>query len=182
MTVPVSAGLLVDVAGYFDALTAYRAGDPSPIVATFCAGTLAAITNATQLLAELEAIRGTWAGTIRARADSTGWRVADLLLRQPVLDTPTIARELGVPPQNAVRALEPLLAAGVITEFTGRRRGRNRTDGAARTAFHENGPPGLSAGGPSLGRNARSDQVRGRSPKTKSHRCQFPRKIDFPEN
>jgi predicted transcriptional regulator len=50
--------------------------------------------------------------------------VADLLLRQPVLDAATIAREVGVTPGNALRALEPLLAAGVVTEFTGRARHR----------------------------------------------------------
>ena len=32
VTVPISAGLLTDTASYFDALTAYRAGDPVPIV------------------------------------------------------------------------------------------------------------------------------------------------------
>ena len=32
VTVPVSAGLLHDISGYYDALTAYRAGDPDAIV------------------------------------------------------------------------------------------------------------------------------------------------------
>jgi Fic family protein len=62
--------------------------------------------------------------SVRARADSAAWRIADLLLRQPVLDSPTIARELSIPPQNAVRVLQPLLDAGVLSEFTGHRRNR----------------------------------------------------------
>ncbi len=124
VTVPVSAGLLVDVEGYFAALTAYRAGDPDPIVAAFTAGTLEAITNAGRLLDDVRAVRDGWRVTVRARADAATWRVADLLLRSPVLDSPTVARELGIPPQNAVRVLEPLLTAGVLTEFTGQKRNR----------------------------------------------------------
>ncbi len=124
VTVPVSAGLLTDVDGYFAALTAYRDGDPNPVVTAFTDGTLAALTNASALVAELRAIRAGWQDTVRARAGAGAWRVADLLVRQPVLDSPTVARELGVPVQNAVRVLAPLLEAGVLTEFTGRRRNR----------------------------------------------------------
>ena len=50
--------------------------------------------------------------------------MADLLLRQPVLDSPLVGRELGVPAQNAVRVLAPLVEAGVLTEFTGGARNR----------------------------------------------------------
>jgi hypothetical protein len=74
--------------------------------------------------AELRAIRAGWQDTVRARADAGAWRVADLLLRQPVLDSPLVSRELGVPPQNAVRVLAPLIEAGVLTEFTGQKRNR----------------------------------------------------------
>ncbi|MCW2583993.1 MAG: fic [Klenkia sp.] len=124
VTVPVSAGLLTDVEGYFSALTAYRAGDPDPVVSAFVDGTLAALANAGRLVEELRTIRTGWRETVRARADSAAWRVADLLVRQPVVDSPTIGRELGLPAQNAVRVLGPLVEAGVLTEFTGQKRNR----------------------------------------------------------
>lgn len=124
VTVPVSAGLLVDVDGYFRALTAYREGHVVPIIDAFARGALTALENASILVEELRAIRAGWADSVRARADSSAWRVADLLLRRPVLDAPTITAELGVPAQNTGRILEPLLVAGVLTEFTGRRRDR----------------------------------------------------------
>ena len=87
-------------------------------------GTIAALTNATALVAELPRDPAGWQDTVRARADAGTWRVADLLLRQPVLDSPLVGRELGVPPQNAVRVLAPLIEAGVLTEFTGQKRNR----------------------------------------------------------
>ncbi|WP_207798435.1 Fic family protein [Klenkia marina] len=124
VTVPVSAGLLIDVEGYFDALTAYRQGELDPVVQAFTRGTLAAITNATQLVEQLRAVRAGWDDVVRARSDAAAWRLADLLVRQPVVDAGVVVRELGVPPQNVLRAIAPLEHAGVVTEFTGRRRNR----------------------------------------------------------
>jgi Fic family protein len=124
VTVPVSAGLLTDVAGYFAALTAYRDGEPAPIVRSLATGALEAVVNGRHLVRDLHRVRARWDDLVVARRDATAWRVADLLLRQPVLDSATIARELGISPGNALRALDPLLTAGVVTEFSGRARNR----------------------------------------------------------
>lgn len=124
VTVPVSAGLLSEVDGYFAALTAYREGDIDPIVSALATGALSAVVNARQLVADLHQVRAHWDDVVLARRDSAAWRVADLLVRQPVLDAATIAREVDITTGNALRALEPLVAAGVVTEFTGRARNR----------------------------------------------------------
>ena len=96
-----------------------RGAAPSPTT-----WSLAPCACATSAYRELRAVRAVWGESVRARAYSAVWRVEDLLLRQPVLDSPTIARELSIPPQNAVRVLQPLLDAGVLSEFTGHRRNR----------------------------------------------------------
>ncbi|MBF5083579.1 Fic family protein [Quadrisphaera sp. INWT6] len=124
VTVPVSAGLLTDVGGYFDALTAYRTGEVDPIVEELAHGALAAVVNGRRLAVELRAARARWDDVVVARRDSAAWRLADLLLRQPVVDSPTIARELGLSSANAARPLAPLVEAGVVRETTGRDRGR----------------------------------------------------------
>jgi len=124
VTVPVSAGLLTDTSGYFDALTAYREGDPSAIVRKLAEATFAAVTNGRQLVRELRSIRNGWDGRLTARRGATAWRLVDVLLRQPVIDTPTVARELDVTPQNALRAITPLVHAGILEEFTGFARNR----------------------------------------------------------
>lgn len=51
ITVPVSAGLLTDTDGYFDALGAYRQGDIAPIVARLSEASLLAVANGRQLVA-----------------------------------------------------------------------------------------------------------------------------------
>jgi Fic family protein len=124
VTVPVSAGLLADTTGYFETLTAYRNGDPSRIIATLADASFAAIANGRQLVIELRAIRASWDDKIKARRGATAWRLADLLVRQPVVDAPTIAGELDLAPPNAQRAITPLVEAGVLTEFTGFKRNR----------------------------------------------------------
>lgn len=124
VTVPVSAGLLTDTGAYFHALDAYRTGDVEPILVSFAEAAFAAVLNGRRLVADLAAVRSDWDERIRARRDASAWRLADLLLRQPVLDAPTVARELGLPAANALRPIAPLVEAGVLTEFTGFRRNR----------------------------------------------------------
>jgi Fic family protein len=124
VTVPVSAGLLVDTGAYFDALTAYRAGDVAPIVERLASASVTAVANGRQLVADLHAVRAGWDDRVTARRDSAAWRLADVLLRQPVVDAATVARELGVPAGNALRPIAPLVEAGVLSEFTGARRNR----------------------------------------------------------
>ncbi|MDP9091478.1 MAG: Fic family protein [Actinomycetota bacterium] len=124
VTVPVSAGLLINTAAYFASLTAYRDGDPSAIVERLAAAVFEATTNGRQLVRDLRALRRAWDETVNARRDSGAWRVADLLLRQPVIDAAAVARELGIEPRNAQRAIAPLAEVGVLNECTGFKRNR----------------------------------------------------------
>lgn len=124
VTLPVSAGLLTDTSAYFAALTDYRRGDPAPIVAQLADACFAAAANGRALVAELRSARNGWDTHVRARQDAAAWAIADLLLRQPVVDAGVVARELEIAPQNVQRAIGPLLEAGVLREFTGFRRNR----------------------------------------------------------
>jgi Fic family protein len=124
VTVPVSAGLLADTRAYFDTLTAYRDGDPVPIVEMLAQASLTAMVNARQLVDDLRGIRTAWDSTVKARKGAAAWRLADLLLRQPVVDAPTVAHGLDISPDNAMRPIAPLVEAGVLTEFTGFARNR----------------------------------------------------------
>ncbi len=114
VAVPASAGLLADVSGYHRALTAYRAGDPEPIVARFIDASANAIVNARQLVAEIDDIRAGWQEHVRARSNSGAWRVLDVIARTPVVDADLVARELGIRPQNAYPLLRALTDQGVL--------------------------------------------------------------------
>jgi len=124
VTVPVSAGLLADTRAYFDTLTRYREGEIAPIVETIANASFRAIDNGRRLVDELRGIRQGWNDTVKARRDSTAWKLADLLMRQPVVDAAAVVDELGVLDANALRPINALVDAGVLTEFTGFKRNR----------------------------------------------------------
>ena len=124
VTVPVSAGLLADTRHYFDTLTQYRQGEIEPIVETLASAAFRAIDNGRSLVDEQRTIRHGWKDVGNARRDSTAWRLADLLVRRPVVDAALIVEELVVREENALRPINTLVDAGVLTEFTGFRRNR----------------------------------------------------------
>lgn len=136
-TVPVSAGLLADTGTYFTALTRYRDGDASDIVTVIAHASLSAVAIGRVLVNDLRDIRAGWNGAIHARRDSAAWQLADLLIRQPVIDADTVRRELGATSANAHRAIRQLVDAGVITEFTGRQRNRLWQAGDVLTALDD---------------------------------------------
>ncbi|AQA05774.1 cell filamentation protein Fic [Mycobacterium sp. MS1601] len=124
VTVPVSAGLLSDTDGYFAALTAYREGDPAPIVERFAHASERAVVNGRQLISALRDIRESWNHRVTARSDSAVWRVADLLTRRPVVNGVLLRDELGLSTDHPRRHIGPLAEAGIVVEFTDRARNR----------------------------------------------------------
>jgi Fic family protein len=124
MTVPVSAGLLTDTDSYFKALDTYRAGDPAGIVERLSTASMLAVVNGRQLVADLRAIRENWESKTTARRDSAIHRVADLLIKRPVVNAQLLKHELNIPMSNVYRYLDPLADSGIIVEFTDRSRNR----------------------------------------------------------
>ncbi|MCF8530621.1 MAG: Fic family protein [Candidatus Nanopelagicales bacterium] len=124
VTVPVSAGLLVDVDSYFSALTAYRSGDFVPIVTQFAHASFAAMHNGRTLMADLHQIRQSWNERVRARQGAHTWRIADLLLSQPVVNSAIIARECHIALANVYSPLQPLVDAGVLIQAGDAKRSR----------------------------------------------------------
>lgn len=111
---PLSAALLRDTSTYFAALDAYRDGSIAPIVALFADAALHATELDRGLATQLTQLRADWNDEISARRDAVDWKLADFLLRQPLVDAAMVAEELDVTPANARRALERLEHDGVI--------------------------------------------------------------------
>jgi len=124
VTVPVSAGLLTNTDSYFAALTAYREGDPAPIVRRVSEAAVAAVVNGRQLVSDLRAVRAGWNDKITARSDSAVWQIAHLLLHRPVINTALLTEELGIESKHARRYIEPLSEAGIILETSSGPRSR----------------------------------------------------------
>lgn len=123
--VPISAGLLIDVRRYFDALSSFRGGDAGPIIRDFAnASRIAATTGVglvDDLVEQLEESRAKMAGI---RADAAAWKVLPSLVGQPAVNVKYLKNTLGLGEMAALRALDSLTEREVLTETTGRSRGR----------------------------------------------------------
>lgn len=124
VSVPVSAGLLQDVDRYFAALTSYRQGEIEAIVSVFADACFAGVRNGRQLVADIQQIRAQWASIVKARAGSSASRMLDHLLGQPVVNSTSTADRLGVSTVAAQQAINTLVDAGILTQFTAGKRNR----------------------------------------------------------
>jgi Fic family protein len=118
-TVPVSAGLLVDTASYFDALTDYRNGDPSPIVARFADAAFAAIGNGRHLATDLLAVYTRWTEAVTARRTASVWRVLPVLLSHPAVTSALVQEMTGLSQPAADNVIGQLRDAGILTKAAG---------------------------------------------------------------
>lgn len=124
LTVPVSAGLLVDTDSYFAALTAYREGDPEPIVRRFTDASFAAVDNARHLNADIADLYARWEHYLNARRDAAAWRVLPHLVRQPAITVKHIQQVVGVSAPAAQHAIDQLADAGIVTPASANKRNR----------------------------------------------------------
>ncbi|MFC0673893.1 Fic family protein [Brachybacterium hainanense] len=124
-TAPVSAGLLTDHPGYIASLDAFRAGDARPVLEQFArAARYAAVTGrglVEDLSAQLDLSRERLSGL---RRHAFAFRLLPLLVAQPIVHAAFVREALGTSAMSAQRALAQLAEAGVLTERTGRSRGR----------------------------------------------------------
>lgn len=116
VAIPVSAGLLVDVTGYHETLTAYRRGDIAPIVRALSEAALRACENTRRLVGDIDRVRAKWEEGLGLRRSSNAWRLLDVIARRPVIDAKTAAEELGVAVPNAYPPLRALENAGILKE------------------------------------------------------------------
>jgi len=123
--VPISAGLLVNVDRYFGALGAFRDGDAGPIIREFAAASRIAASTGTDLVDRLVAELGTSRAQLTGlRSDATAWKVLPAFVGQPAVNAKYLVDTLGLGEMAALRALKSLTDRGVLTETTGRSRGR----------------------------------------------------------
>lgn len=126
ITVPISAGLLADVRGYFSALGAYRQGDAGPILQEFAQAASNAVTNGRQLQRALQGVQADWGERLTGvRSDAAARRVATHLMAHPVVDVKLVAQLANVSLVAANNAVGVLEQRGILVpEAPARQRDR----------------------------------------------------------
>jgi hypothetical protein len=90
----------------------------------FCSASLRAVVNGRTLVSDLRSIRREWAERLKVRKGSDALRLADLLIRQQVVTTEVITKELGVTPNNVARIIRPFVTTGILIASRSGSRGR----------------------------------------------------------
>lgn len=112
---PVSAGLLRATDTYFDALTAFRAGDAAPLIAVFAEASLFAAQSGIDLIDSLDGqIEATKTALRGTRRDAAVWKVLPYLIAQPVINSQYLRSAIGLSKPQAERALRALADADVL--------------------------------------------------------------------
>jgi Fic family protein len=115
-TVPISAGLLLNTSTYFEALGAYRSGDPDPIVRLGAEATFLAIENARQLAADVSAVQDVWRIKLsHLRSDALAHRVVEILPASPIVYGTDLMERFAVSAPTANSALATLNEVGILT-------------------------------------------------------------------
>ncbi len=123
-TVPISAGLLSNTDEYFAALKRYRSGDTEAIISMTSRSSVQGVVLGRQLVGDLRSIRESWDELIKTRKGAVAWRLADMLISQPVVTRELVAQRLGVGENNVDRILQPFEDAGILIESGSTSRGR----------------------------------------------------------
>lgn len=119
-TVPISAGLLQSTDRYFAALTAFRVGDLSPIVALAADAAHVAIANGRQLAADVQRLAEAWRErTANLRSDSVVHRLVPDLPDHPIVDATSIQRRYRVSAPTAANAIKQLVELGILSQANG---------------------------------------------------------------
>lgn len=121
-TVPVSAGLLRDTDGYFNALTSYREGDPNPIVSRFAEAAFAAVDNGRTLADDIRTVLTDWQERLSGLRRGAVHRALPHLISGPAVTSSILQQRLGVSQPTADGIIRALREQGIITKASGMQR------------------------------------------------------------
>ena len=123
VVVPLASALVVRREAYFELLTRYREGDPTPLVSAFATSSRLAAQESRVTAARMAAFPEIWREAVgRVRSDSATARLLDALPTMPVLSAEEAEDVVGVAPSALYRALDRLVEARVLRPLTHRKR------------------------------------------------------------
>ena len=123
--VPLSAGLLADVAGYRAGMARFAAGDPDEIVLVFARAADRTIENARELATALAITLDGWeTAMVGVRSHASSRDLVAFVLQQPAIDARVTVPALGVTLAAAYTAIETLVERGILVSRGPERRNR----------------------------------------------------------
>ncbi len=123
VVVPLASALVAHRDRYFDDLSAYRSGDPAPLMHSFTAGSRIAASQSRRTASYLAAIPEQWRElTGPVRSHSAAAKIMASLIAMPVITAEDVSNRLRLSTSSAYAAIDRLHEAGVLRPLTNRKR------------------------------------------------------------
>ena len=120
--VPVASALVADRERYFALVNGCRDGAVAPFVDELARACTVAALESARTAAVLETFPATWRAAVRPRAGSAAALLLDGLLDRPIVTTARAVELTGRAPSSVGEAIARLVAVGVLTPLTARKR------------------------------------------------------------
>lgn len=123
VVVPLASALVAHRDRYFDDLSAYRRGDPEPLMHSFTAGSRIAASESRRTARHLAGIPEQWRElTGPVRSHSAAAKIMASLIAMPVITAEAVSDRLRLSASSAYAAVDRLHEAGVLRPLTNRKR------------------------------------------------------------
>ncbi len=123
VVVPLASALVAHRDRYFDDLTAYRSGDPEPLMNSFTVGSRIAASESRKTADHLADIPEQWRElTGPVRGHSAAAKIMASLIAMPVITAEDVSDRLQLSTSSAYAAIDRLHEAGVLRPLTNRKR------------------------------------------------------------
>ena len=124
VVVPLASALVARRDRYFDLLTAYRAGDVGPLIATFAESSRIAAAESQVTAGRLGEIPAQWRALVKARAGSAAAQILAQLSVRPIVSSEDTFAIVDAPRSSIFAAINRLHDGGVLRPLTDRKRGQ----------------------------------------------------------
>ncbi len=115
VTIPVSSGLLTNTPAYFDSLTAYREGNPQPIIELFAESSFSAMDNGLELAEDISRVREEYKDRLGRTRSPAVQTALNLLMSEPAITAEMVRTHTGSSESAAYRVINHFVEADVIT-------------------------------------------------------------------
>lgn len=123
VALPISAGLLNNTSDYMKALMEFQKGDPIPIIEQLIGAIETSLLIGDIVSDEISVIQYKWLSRINERKSSSIYRLVNILLEQPVINSNYLSHKLDITPRAANQLIERAIGYGILSRFGSEKRG-----------------------------------------------------------
>lgn len=123
VTLPISSGLLNNSEAYMNALLSFQTGDPLPIIEQITGSLELALYIGQRTADQIAQITEEWNQVINERKNSAIWKLIDIIIEQPVINTKYLEENLNISTRTANNLIDRAISYGLLRRIGTEKRG-----------------------------------------------------------